>query len=278
MTVSFAPAALLSKVSWPVPREHGAWFMLYLPLITVLFGLQASFGFALLLCLTVTGGFLGQNTVVLLLRGRADQGAVLGGLIYGFVFVTGSVLLLGVYHLIDLVYIGAPAALALLWLFIRSRLSRKRIDRTFSGEMLAIAGLTLTAPAAVVVAHGHLTQTAIGLWGVYVLFFASSVLYVKMRILAVQKKSGITFRDRLNLGSGLMLYHVILFGNLFTFYVTESLIGQYLLIGFAPIFVRAGIGWVTFSNVLPNLKRLGLIESVYTLWFSYWLITILHTF
>ena len=260
----------------PIPQEHGAWFMLYAPLITVLIGLQAPIQTALLLILTVTGVFLGQHTAILYIRNRAPKGTGLWLFSYLTAFTIGTVLLLGTYNFLHLIYIGAPTAIALIWLFIRSRFARKRIDRTFSGEMLAIAGLTLTAPAAAIVATGHLTQTAIGIWGLYVLFFSSSVLYVKMRILAVQKKSGITFKNRLTLGSGLIAYHALLSLNIFTFYITNPTLGIFLFIGFAPVILRAIIGWITLNNQLPNLKRVGLIESAYTLWFSAWLIKALQ--
>jgi len=161
--------------------------MLYVPLFTALIGLHASFDMALLLMLTVTGAFLAQHTTILFIQDRAAKGTGLWLVIYAVAFVFGAAVLLSIYTLLDLIYIGIPTAIALTWLFIRSRYSRKRIDRTFTGEILAISGLTLTAPAAVIVATGHLSQTAIGISGLNMLFFASSVLFVKMRILAVQK-------------------------------------------------------------------------------------------
>lgn len=274
--ISLTPTGILQNIKPPMPQEHGAWFMLYVPLITVLIGLHAPIQTALLLILTVTGVFLGQHAAILCIRDRAPKGTALWLLSYITAFTVGTVLLLGIYNFLDLIYIGAPAALALTYLFIRSRFARKRIDRTFSGEILAIAGLTLTAPAAAIVATGHLTQTAMGLWGLYVLFFGSSVLYVKMRILAVQMKSGITFKNRITLGSGLIAYHALLGLNIFTFYITNPTLGIYLFIGFAPIIIRAIIGCITLSNHLPNLKRVGLIESIYTLWFSAWLLKTLQ--
>lgn len=270
-------STLSARTSPPLPHEHGAWFMLYVPLLTILIAYQAPIDAALLLILSVSGAFLGQHTTILFIRDRAPKGAGFWLLIYGTSFAICGALLLSLYQFYDLIYIGSPAALALIYLFVRSRFARKRIDRTFSGEILAISGLTLTAPAAAIIANGHLSQTALGIWGLYVLYFASSVLYVKMRILAVQRKSGITFKDRLTLGSGLLIYHVILLANLFTFYFTTPLTGQYLVIGFAPIFIRSIIGWATLSNTLPNLKRIGLTESAYTLWFSGWLIAAIHT-
>jgi hypothetical protein len=140
--------------------------------------------------------------------------------------------------------------------------------------MMAIAGLALTAPAASVVGMGELTQTGIGLWGLFVLFFCSSVFYVKMRIEAVRIKAGVGWADRLRLGSGLLVYHAILLINLLTF-VRLSEMGIFLLIGFIPVFIRALLGFMRLSNQLPNLKVVGVIESVYTLWFSGWVVGLL---
>ncbi|MBT3605852.1 MAG: YwiC-like family protein [Candidatus Latescibacteria bacterium] len=270
------PSLMFTFTRPPIPQEHGAWFMLYVPLITILISLNATIDSSLVLILTVTGAFFGQHATILFIRNRAPKGTGLWLLIYSLLFAVGCIILLSTYALFDLIYIGTPAAIALFWLFIRSRFARKRIDRTFSGEILAIAGLSLTAPAAAIVATGHLSQTAMGLWGLYVLFFGSSVLYVKMRILAVQKKSGITFKDRITLGSGLIIYHIALLANVFTFHITTPLLGKYLLVGFAPIIIRAIIGWIRLSNTLPNLQRVGLIESIYTLWFSVCLIKALQ--
>ncbi|MDP6040838.1 MAG: YwiC-like family protein, partial [Candidatus Latescibacteria bacterium] len=219
----------------PIPREHGAYFMFYMPLVTVLIGLRVDWLLTLVLVLTVTGGFFGQYTASLMLRGRSGAGDGWWLIIYGCVFAMGTVYLL-VYGLTDLFWIGIPFGLLMSWQLARSRFSRKRVDRTLSGEMMAIAGLALTAPAASVVGMGELTQTGIGLWGLFVLFFCSSVFYVKMRIEAVRIKAGVGWADRLRLGSGLLVYHAILLINLLTF-VRLSEMGIFLLIGFIPVFI-----------------------------------------
>lgn len=260
--------------SLPIPREHGAWFMLYVPLMVVLVGLHADWFFTVVLVLTVTGVFWGQHTAGLVLRRRGDVGSGWWLVLYGCVSVMGAGSLLA-YGLTDLLWMGIPFGLFMSWQLVRSKFARKRVDRTLSGEMVAIAGLTLTAPVAFVVCVGELTQTAIGLWGLFVLFFCSSVFYVKMRIEAVQIKAGIQWKDRLHLGSGLLFYHTILVVNLLVF-TRVSEFGIFLLIGFVPVFIRALLGFVRLSNQLPKLKVVGMIESVYTLWFAGWVVVVLQ--
>ena len=256
----------------PVPREHGTWFMFYVPMIAVLIGTDAAWDRVGVLALTVTAGFCGQFAARLAVRGRGGQGVGLWLGIYATVFLLGCAVMILGYGLTDLLWIGAPALGVLGWQIFRSRQTRKRVDRTLSGEFLAVAALTLTAPAAWIMGMGDLSRQAVGLWGAYVLFFGSSVFYVKMRITAVQVKAGIQFLDRVRLGWTLVLYHGFVLVNLVVFHrLTNDGMSTALLIGFLPVMLRALLGWIRLSNRMPNLTRVGLIESVYTLWFSGWL-------
>jgi hypothetical protein len=65
--------------------------------------------------------------------------------------------LLFVYHLYWFVTMGLAA---LVLLTINARQAVRRKDRTIGGEMMAIAGMTLTAPAAYYAARGALDVSA----------------------------------------------------------------------------------------------------------------------
>ncbi|MFT5369545.1 MAG: hypothetical protein ACI8V2_004523 [Candidatus Latescibacterota bacterium] len=272
--------SIIEKGHWeikspPIPHEHGAWFMLYIPMIVVLVGARADWAPAIVLVLTVTGGFLAQHVMALMLRGRSHTGDGLWLIVYGGLFLAGSSSLV-TYGSISLLWFGIPIVFLMAWQLARSRFSRKRVDRTLSGEMLAIVGLTVTGPIALVVTRADVTSLAIGFWGLFALFFFSSVFYVKMRIQAVQVKTGIKWMDRLRLGNGLLLYHMVLGLNLLVFMQTSE-IGLFLAIAFAPIFIRAVWGVVSLSNTLPKLQVIGGIEALYTLWFSGWVVVVLRT-
>lgn len=258
----------------PIPHEHGAWFMLYMPLIAVLVGMQANWVQALVLVLTVTGGYLAQHVAVLMLRGRADSGDRWWLVVYGGFLGLGSLVLLHLGSLL-LLWLALPIVRLMSWHLVRSRFARKRIDRSLHGEMLAISGLALTAPAAYVVVVGELTLLAVGIWFLFVTFFLSSVFYVKMRIEAVRIKEGIQWRDRLLLGRSILIYHSLVGVGLVVF-MSISDLGLFLLIAFAPVFVRALWGVIRLSNRLPKLVFVGLVESGYTVWFSGWVVVILR--
>ena len=46
---------------------------------------------------------------------------------------------------------------------------------------------------------------------------------------------------------------------------------QAVALAYAPALLRALWGWVRLSNRLPSLKRVGIAEIVYSLWFAAWL-------
>lgn len=260
----------------PLPGEHGAWVMLYTPLLAASIGAGADVMHAVLLGLAVTGAFFGQHAAGLVLRGRRDVSARRWLWIYAGVWVICGAILFWILETADLLWIGVPAFGLMAWQLGRSRFARKRVDRSVPGEFLAIAGLTLTAPGALVAATGALSMTAFGLWVLFAVFFGSSVFFVKMHLQAVQVKQGVSWLDRLRLGRGLLVYHVALAAGLLAIYRMGAPAGGLLLLGFAPAILRALIGWMRLSNRLPNLKRVGLIESVYALWFSGCVVAILR--
>ena len=260
----------------PLPGEHGAWVMLYTPLLAAAIGAGADVMHAVLLTLSVTGAFFGQHAAGLMLRGRGGAQARRWLGIYAGVFALCGAMVLWVSEAVDLLWIGIPAFGLMAWQLGRSRFSRKRVDRSAPGEFLAIGGLTLTAPGAVVVATGALSLAAVGIWGLFALFFGSSVFFVKMHLLAAQVKQGVRWEDRLRLGRGLLVYHGALVAGLLAVYLMGTPAGGLLILGFAPVMLRALAGWARLSNRLPNLKRVGLIESAYALWFSGFIVAILR--
>lgn len=252
----------------PLPGEHGAWVMLYTPLLAAAIGAGADVMHAVLLTLSVTGAFFGQHAAGLVLRRRGGAQARWWLGIYAGVFAVCGAILFWISGAVDLLWIGVPAFALMARQLGRSRFSRKRVDRSVPGEFLAIGGLTLTAPGAVVVTTGALSLTAVEIWGLFALFFGSSVFFVKMHLLAAQIKQGVRWEDRLRLGRGLLVYHGALAAGLLAVYLMDTSAGGLLILGFAPVILRALAGWVRLSNQLPNLKRVGLIESAYALWFS----------
>jgi hypothetical protein len=181
--------------------------------------------------------------------------------------MAGYLLLAGVFGapllLISHLYVLAPIALgAVALLALRARVAVRREDRTIVSEMIAIAGLTFTAPAAYYVALGRFEATAVWLWLLCMLYFASSVFYVKLRVHTLNPRKPEARRQS---WWGCALYHTFLLAALLILALTGSL-NLFALAAFSPVLVRSF--WHLASPVRKvNLRRVGWLEVVYSLVF-----------
>ena len=166
-----------------LPKEHGAWAMLYVPFaVGTLVAWTMSLRLLLLL-LSVTFVFIARESLLAWWRSRSREREDLKARRFMITYLLLAALfgmpMLVVYKL----YWLAPIAVATLVLMsINAQQSVRREDRTIGGEMMAIAGLTLTAPAAYYVSLGAFDGTALWLWALCAVYFASSVFYVKLRV------------------------------------------------------------------------------------------------
>ncbi|QRK10342.1 YwiC-like family protein [Archangium violaceum] len=175
-----APGPLLQGL---LPREHGVWFQLGLPLVTALFvsGAPAS---ALWLSGAALACLLAHEPLVLLLghrgarRGERDGGrARTWGLLVGAVgavcFALGALTLPPEARpFLAMPLILGGEVLLLVW---------NRQERTLSGEVLASLALGAWA-VPVAMAGGMPASTAMTLWGTYGLSFALATLAVRLVI------------------------------------------------------------------------------------------------
>ncbi len=240
----------------------------------LLIALAATLPFAwmpsLLLVLAVTALFLWREAAGLLLRRRGTEGTALWLGIYTATAALSALPLFLVYHRMALLPIGLLAAglfalhaLLLLWP------ARRRLDRSQWGEILAVGALALTAPAAYVVARGSLDGRAWYLWAACTFYFSSSIFFVKMLLAAVKVKGAFTPGDRWRVGRDNLLYHLLLACVVTAAAALQGGTGAALAaIAYLPALLRAFRGWATLSNKLPPLKRVGLGETFYSLWFT----------
>jgi hypothetical protein len=152
--------------------------------------------------------------------------------------------------------------LALALLAINARQAVRREDRTITGEMMAIAGLTLTAPAAYYAARGGLDTKALWIWALCAVYFASSVFYVKLRVSTINPRSDQARRQSWWRCAG---YHAFLLASLVILALTGGL-NAFASIAFVPVLARSF--WFLARPVRQiNLKRVGWLEMVYSLVF-----------
>jgi len=169
---------------------------------------------------------------------------------------TPLILFYKLYALVPLALVGC------LLLAINGKQATQFDDRSVRGEIMAIAGLTMTAPAAYYAARGAWDQAALWLWALSAAYFASSVFYVKLRLTGVHAKRP---ADKRRARWQCIGYHMFLLASLVALIRTRSL-PLFVLIAFAPVLGR------TFWSVLKpakslNLKRIGMTEIIYSLIF-----------
>ena len=168
-------------------------------------------------------------------------------------------LLAGLYGLVP---IGLAAGLLLLW---NAGQAVKKEERTVTTEVVGIAGLSLTAPAAHYVALGSWELTALWLWVASVLYFASSVFYVKLRVVTAHAKRP---EPLLRARQPCMAYHAVLVVAVATL-VAAGHWHWFLLLAYVPVVARAAYHLLRPATELV-LKRVGYTELAYSLvWLAF---------
>jgi hypothetical protein len=249
-----------------LPKEHGAWAMLYVPF--ALGSLVAwKFNFpALLLLIATTAAFISRESLLIWwrarTRGRQTPSSIEARrLLLAYWLIAGAagaplIFAYKLYWLIPLALSGATLLLVNGWQATEFE------DRTVQSEVMAIVGLTMTAPAAFYVTSGTWTATAWWLWALSAAYFASSVFYVKLRVTRSHAKNA---EDKKRAQWQCAFYHSFLLGSLLALAVTHSL-PLFALIAFAPVLAR------TLRSLLSpeprlNLKQIGITEIIYSIVF-----------
>jgi len=157
----------------------------------------------------------------------------------------------------------APVAIGtLLLLMFNARQAIQREDRTVAAEIVAIAGLTLTAPASHYVALGHLDLTALWLWALCAMYFASSVFYVKLRVSTLNPRKETERRESWRRCA---LYHGFLLASLLLMAFGAS-VSLLVLVAFAPVLIRS-LFYLARPVRRINLKLVGWLEAGYSVVF-----------
>ena len=255
-----------------MPREHGAWMMLYAPLATGLLVYRVEPPVAALLIVVVSCVFFGQNALGLRLRGRGgptNDRWLAGFAVAGVAAATGLLLGLGLWRLLPL---AAPAALLFAWQAWQRRATRRQIDHSTVNEVATAAVMALGASAAYLAA-GHPWMPAIGLpWAAFALYFSGSVFYVKMRVHDARSSAAPDERWRQGVICG--LFHAglgLVVACLFAAGWPNPQFGLFAGIALIPAIARAWIAWRRLDGRLPSLQRIGVLEFLFATWFSCWL-------
>ena len=254
-----------------IPREHGAWGILLVPLVTgAITGLVAGGNAGSLAPLSIAAlalfwlrtpleSWMGSTPIrargpgeIRLVRNAVVLLAAVASVALVWLFWGGrNRILLG---------IGAAAAVAFL---AQAGVRRIRGGARTAAQMIGAAGLTSTAPAAYCAVTGAWNETAWSLWAANLLFAVNQIHFVQLRIHAARAK---TRTEKLREGRGflagqLALMVLLALACAFRWYPWPA------AVAFLPILFR-GFAWFVRKPQPLAIHALGKSELAYACTFG----------
>ncbi len=258
-----------------VPREHGAWGILLVPLVTgAVVGIRsvpAAFSVGLFTVAALTLFWL--RTPVescfgagpMRVQTDAEAKSVLSAMaILGSVAAISLTALFLIGHTSGLVILGAVAAIAFIIQALLKRFGRRYY---MAAQIIGSIGLTATAPAAYYVATGRLDKIALSLWLANWVFAGNQVHFVQMRIHGARLSDG---RDKFRHGAAFFIGQVAMAIALVVVWRAQ-LLPSIAVLAFIPVLVR-GFWWFLPGPQTLAVKRLGWTELAYGVSFGILLI------
>jgi hypothetical protein len=253
------------------PREHGAWGLLLVPLITgAAVGLWSGgqilplvplifAALALFWLRTPVESWLGTAPM------RAQPGAELR-LVQRTVAMLAAVSSLALVWLFwdrrnwEVLWIGAGAAVAFL---AQALLKKAWRGARIAAQMIGAAGLTATAPAAYYVTTGQLSSPAWALWIANLLFAVNQIHFVQLRIHAARAA---TRAEKVAAGRGFLAGQLLL---VIAIVVACALrvFPWYGAVAFLPLMYR-GFAWFVRKSTPLAVRTLGWSELAYAIGFG----------
>ncbi len=244
-----------------IPKEHGAWAVLLVPMIVVSCVVETFSLNLMLLAGSTLAMFMSSGPVQMILRNRL-AGSLESEKLRDAKFSAGLCLLASLI-------LATPLLLQRFWLlaafgflaavsFFLSFFISKGTHKSIRSDLLAVFGLTLSAPSTYYLLQGTIDSLSLELWLLNFLFFGSSVFYVHMKIAATKfREFELNASQKLLLGKMNLVYHVVVLAIITTLvalnYTEELAIGA-----FAPILIHSIYGTVKLSTKV-SFKRLGFL-------------------
>lgn len=286
--------------SFVLPREHGAWGMLLVPLVT-----GAAAGnprgeriiWILLFAATALGLFCLRTPVEagLEISPLRPQDAAERRLIHYFIYIYSSLAAMALAvlifwaHAYGLLLLGAVAAMAFLLQAVLKQLGRetrlraeaptassspallRRAEARMNAQLTGAIALSSTAAGAYYLATGRFGLTAVIIWLANWLFAANQIHFVQLRIHSAR---AMTPGEKLRQGRGFLFHQafsLLLLGLIWRAGWLPGLI----LVAFGPLFVR-GFTWFLESPQPLRVHRLGASELLYAIVFGMFFIAGYH--
>ena len=255
----------------PIPKEHGSWAMLIVPLLLGFIIAPAWHWRVLMLPVAALGFFLGRYPLVLLVKTRRrtkTNKAYLWrwAVIYGGMATLSGGWLMFVHGLWWLAPLGIGGTLLLLFhLWLVSR----RQEMSISGELAGIFGLALGAPMAYYTAGGQLDGTALALWLINALYFGGTVFYIKLKVRQQPRQPAPNrISERLVKARACLTYQTIAL-TLVILLVAWQQAPILIPLAFVPATIKIVYGaWQWQDKKSLNLVRIGVTEIVHAVAFT----------
>jgi len=254
-----------------VPREHGAWGMLLVPLATgavvaaksginalslTLFVIAA---LALFWLRTPVEAWVGTSAIKV--HTRQERNTVISvAAMLAFVAIVAIAALFRLGYSRGLLIVGIVAALS-----FALQAGVKRLGRAgrMPAQLIGAVGLTSTAASAYYVATGHLDLTAVSLWIANWFFAGNQVHFVQLRIHAGRATS---LRDKVRQGYQFLIGQAVLtivFGVL----TWLSIFPKLTMLAFVPALLR-GTYWFMQGPQPLDVHKLGFSELLQSILFG----------
>ena len=278
-TATLHPLTRSRGRSFFLPREHGAWGMLLVPLVT-----GAAAGnprgerliWILLFAVAALGLFCLRTPVEarLAISPLRPQNEGERRLLYYSIYIYASVsglallVLLMWAHAYGLLLLGAATAMAF---FLQAVLKRLGRENRINAQLTGAIALSSTSAGTYYLATGHFGPTAAVIWFANWLVAANQIHYVQLRIHSAR---AMTPREKLRKGTGFLLHQAL---SLLALGLTwrGGWIPGLALLAFGPIFVR-GSAWFVESPQPLRVHRLGISELLYAIVFGIFFIAGFH--
>jgi hypothetical protein len=253
-----------------LPKEHGSWAMLAVPLFLGLVIAPVWHWRGLILPVAALGFFLMRYPLVLLVKSRKRTGPKphlwRWAAIYGTVTaLSGGWLVIGqeLWGLLLLGLLGVAILGVNLWLVAR------RQEMSAGGELAGIAGLALSAPMAYYAASGTLDRTAAVLGLINALYFGGTVFYIKLKVRQQPRLPAPEQASKRLVKAKACLAYQSLVLSLIILLVTLRQAPALVPLAFVPATVKIGLGaWQWQDKRSLNIVRLGVTEVVHAVAFA----------
>jgi len=246
-----------------VPREHGAWGLLIIPLFT---GVAAGIGDAqrywpmFVFILAAVSLFWLRTPVESLLasgpmRASSSQERRIALIASSALAALATACLITIMwggNNLKLLSIGLAAAAAFAVQTILRGLGR---NVRMASQLVGAVGLTATAPAAYYLGTGRLDSRGLVLWLANWLFAWNQIHFVQLRIHAARVCS---FPQKLLRGKFFLCAQIVLLATLILL-AAQHLASPLIVIAFLPVLVR-GMRWFFIGQQPLDVKKLGWSE------------------